>query len=303
LCFYKVPNRGLELLEEDEQNITYSKFEIDSEIRKYYKSCINDGSVNTGLFDSLKQTLSKLGGWPVLEGDRWKETNSSFQWYDMVLEMEAMGFYKHSMSIISYYIGYDLQNQGKKMLHLNMPLGDLPWVEQNETNTTIQNTTWTNTKWEHISDVLLPRDFGANIDTSRRDMNETRMLALEIWEVMLNATTYRTPYRPLAFMIDNKILDDKSIKIKASRIDTTLGNITFSLTNNASTNLTGHPPSWTTFMAKWLSRQNVTINDDMPIVLKDFQYLVEISRVLSKYQKKPRVLANYLLLILVLEEM
>ena len=108
-------------MEEEEQKMNYTRFEFDSEIRKYYKSCINDGSVSNTQFHSLKETLSKLGGWPVLGGDRWKGENSSFQWYDMVLKMESIGIYKHSLSIISYYIGDDIQNKGAKVLYLNLP--------------------------------------------------------------------------------------------------------------------------------------------------------------------------------------
>ena len=106
-------------MEEEEQDVNYTMFKFDTEVKKYYKSCINDGSVGNTGYDSLKGTLSKLGGWPVLEGNQWKRPNSSFQWYDMVLKMESLGFYKHSLSIFSYYIGDDFQNKGKKMLNLS----------------------------------------------------------------------------------------------------------------------------------------------------------------------------------------
>ena len=210
-------------MEEDEQTITYPVFKIDSEIRKYYKSCINDGDGNT-MVDSLKETLNKLGGWPVLEGDRWNGTNASFKWYDMVLKMEEMGFYQHSLSIISYYIGYDLENKEKKQLYLNMPLSDLPWVSTSEVVTS-------DLGWKYVSEKI-SEYFGPNVDVLKRDMNETRMLESDIMNAMNQASFYRYPYiGPLVAAVDNTIFDDRMTTIKSSRINTTLGNVFSSLTN------------------------------------------------------------------------
>ena len=96
-------------------------FTIDRNIRKLYKSCMNKALIEKRGTDPLKETLKRLGGWPVLEGDQWNGS-SSFKWYDQVLQMESFGSYHASLSIISYYIKDHPEEQGKRLIHLNMPL-------------------------------------------------------------------------------------------------------------------------------------------------------------------------------------
>jgi len=210
-------------MEEEEQEMNYTRFEFDSEIRKYYKSCINDGSVSNTQFHSLKETLSKLGGWPVLEGDRWKGENSSLQWYDMVLKMQSIGFYKHSLSIISYYIGDDIRNKGEKVLYLNLPPRNM-FLKQ------------TSTLWDNI--VNLAIEFGASSDIALRDMNETRMFELELTNAIDNLTAHRQLQGPLVITEGSRIFDDGILRvilslIKSTSMITTLGNVITSITNHA----------------------------------------------------------------------
>jgi hypothetical protein len=57
------------------------------------------------------------------------------------------------------------------------------------------------------------------------------------------------------------------------------------------------------FISNWLSPHNITINDGTPVMLKNVDYLIKISKVLSKYEYRPRVLANFLGFNMVYEDM
>ena len=125
---------------------------------------------------------------------------------------------------------------------------------------------------------------------------------------MDNLTAHRQLRGPLVITEGSRIFDDGILRvilslIKGTSMNTTLGNVINFITNNTANNLPGLPPSWTKFVNKWLSRHNVSIDDNVAIILKDFEYFVELSKILSKYENKPRVLANYLGLKLVLQEM
>ena len=42
--------------------------------------------------EPAKNLLNQIGGWPVLEGDNWNDSN--FTWYDQVYKMSAEGISK-----------------------------------------------------------------------------------------------------------------------------------------------------------------------------------------------------------------
>lgn len=62
--------------------------------------------------DPLMKILEKLGGWPVLEGDDWNE--SEFNWTDSVYRFRKMGYSVDYF--IDFSIGVDLKNSTKRII-------------------------------------------------------------------------------------------------------------------------------------------------------------------------------------------
>lgn len=59
--------------------------------------------------------LNKLGGWPVLEGDSWKDDN--FNWEQLVSK-----FKKESLPVVNFFdsgVISDLKNSSKRILYVN----------------------------------------------------------------------------------------------------------------------------------------------------------------------------------------
>lgn len=60
----------------------------------------------------LLDILRKLGGWPVLEGENWKE--SEFNWKDSVYKFRKMGYSVDYF--IDFSIGVDLKNSTTRII-------------------------------------------------------------------------------------------------------------------------------------------------------------------------------------------
>ena len=54
--------------------------------------------------DDLKEIVSRLGGWPVVEGDKW--SGDSFHWWDLSMRAAAEGLGTDRIISIGIKIGY-----------------------------------------------------------------------------------------------------------------------------------------------------------------------------------------------------
>ena len=269
-------------------------FTTDRNIRSMYKSCMNEDLIKKRGTYPLKEKLKQLGGWPVLEGDQWNG-NNSYKWYDQVLQMESLGSYHASLSIISYYMKDYPDKQGKKFIHLNMPLL-FPYRSRMPYPCDIDDIT---NEGELGVMIRLAIALGANNNTAKIEMEEARKFEAKL-SVAVNCEYDRVVVDDFAIFDDWK--QKAGISKPDSNITTTLGNVVSSLTNNSSASLPGYPPSWTKFISNWLSRHNVAINDDTPVILKNIEYFIKVSKVLSEYENNPRAVANLLVFRFALEE-
>ena len=261
-------------------------FTIDRNIRRLYKSCMNEDLIKKRGINPVKEKLKQLGGWPVLEGDQWNGDNS-YRWYDQVLQMESLGSYHASLSIISYYMKDYPDKQGKKVIHLNMPLL-FPYQRRLPEYCDIKDRTKED---EMIEMVWLAVKLGANNKTAKIEMEEARKFEVKL-SVAVNCESDRVVVDDYAIFDDWK--QQAGIAKPDTNITTTLGNVVNSLTNSSSGSLPGYPPSWTKFISNWLSRHNVSINDDTPVILKNVDYFIKVSKVLSEYENNSRAVANLL---------
>ena len=62
-----------------------------------YTSCMNSGKVQKDSLEDLKEIVSRLGGWPVLEGDSW-QGEQGFRWWKMSMRAAKEGLVTWQMN-------------------------------------------------------------------------------------------------------------------------------------------------------------------------------------------------------------
>ena len=93
-------------------------FESYKKAKKYYKLCMNEEKQNELGFKPLKDILSIVGGWPVLEGDGWK--GEDFNIWDQSINLKHMGLSSNYFS--SYFaILPDYKNTSQRVLYIYAP--------------------------------------------------------------------------------------------------------------------------------------------------------------------------------------
>lgn len=83
--------------------------------KNLYKACMNKTIIEQQGLDPLLNILRKLGGWPVLEGNQWNE--SEFNWKESVYKFRQMGYSVDYF--IDFSIGVDLKNSTKRTIDLD----------------------------------------------------------------------------------------------------------------------------------------------------------------------------------------
>lgn len=75
--------------------------------KKLYRTCMNESLIEEVGMEPLLSTLDKLGGWPVVHGDRWNE-NSEWNWTWTIKELRKYGY--SADSIFGFTVGGDWKN-------------------------------------------------------------------------------------------------------------------------------------------------------------------------------------------------
>lgn len=90
--------------------------------KNLYKSCMEKEAIENIGLDPIKQILKKLGGWPVLEGDSWKNFSANGQpyiWYEQVYKLRTMGY--SNDFLVDFSVTTDLKNSSWRVLDLDQP--------------------------------------------------------------------------------------------------------------------------------------------------------------------------------------
>lgn len=82
----------------------------------------NDGILELIVAETIEKTsendfrdiLQKLGGWPVLEGNGWNESN--FDWKKTDLKLRKMGY--NLNSFITFYVDLDWKNTSRRVIYV-----------------------------------------------------------------------------------------------------------------------------------------------------------------------------------------
>lgn len=69
--------------------------------KSYYKSCLDEEKQNTVGVASLKSILTKVGGWPILEGNDWNDTNYNI--WDQNIKLKHMGIFPNHFGSFSVH--------------------------------------------------------------------------------------------------------------------------------------------------------------------------------------------------------
>ncbi|XP_011257048.1 neprilysin-2 isoform X1 [Camponotus floridanus] len=83
--------------------------------KDFYKACMNKTAIEERGLRPLLDNLRKLGGWPVLDAERWNE--GDFTWKDAVYRFRKLGY------SVDYFIDFgvsvDLKNNSRRLIDLD----------------------------------------------------------------------------------------------------------------------------------------------------------------------------------------
>lgn len=231
-----------------EDGASKDDFESDRKLKRYYQSCTNNQLGEHIGVDPLKRMLTRLGGWPVLEGRLW-ENGPSFKWHDQLFKMQRIGFVDHQSAIIDYRIEYSrLVLRMPPVSHSDLwrcnnlrvegPLSDFKIAEL---FTDRSNATFKNVKIQQYYELMVKSavELGGNENISKQDFRETLLFMIQVNYV----GEYGTP------------------------VSTTIGKVNSFLGDSPRSPLPGHPPSWRSFFSNWLKPFDIDINDNLPVTL------------------------------------
>ncbi|KAI5630575.1 VLP3p-4, transcript variant X7 [Venturia canescens] len=91
-------------------------------VKDLYKICVNTTAIEAAGLGALHDQLKKLGGWPVLVGDAWKE--NEFNWQSTIYKFRKFG-YPYDV-LIGFGIVLDWENGTKRMIEIDEGTTRLP---------------------------------------------------------------------------------------------------------------------------------------------------------------------------------
>ncbi|XP_017775451.1 PREDICTED: endothelin-converting enzyme 1 isoform X2 [Nicrophorus vespilloides] len=80
-----------------------------------YQSCMNKTKIENEGLQPIKEIFSSIGGWPVLDGDNWKDED--FDWKQAVYNFRKVGYSVDYF--IDFSVGIDLKNSTKRIIDLD----------------------------------------------------------------------------------------------------------------------------------------------------------------------------------------
>ena len=107
-------NQKLRKIFEAESSATEPK--VYEHVRNYYHSCMNKETIEKNSFNELKEMVTKIGGWPVLEGEKWNGTN--FKWHELSIKASDEGM---DANFISIAIITDRNDTTKRIIDIGQP--------------------------------------------------------------------------------------------------------------------------------------------------------------------------------------
>ena len=109
--------RGHKLLEADDQDEDWELFRT---AKKFYRSCMDLDRLEELGVKPMLDSLMRLGGWPVVEGDEWNYWRIiKYQWWEQVYRASQGGFGKDN--IIKLTVETNGKDSTKRSIILDQP--------------------------------------------------------------------------------------------------------------------------------------------------------------------------------------
>ena len=86
-------------------------------VRNFYQTCMDTESIERFSVIDLREIVDRLGGWPVLQAEKWSAEN--FKWHDLSVKASDEGLSSDRM--ISIGIATDAKNSQKRILEFDQP--------------------------------------------------------------------------------------------------------------------------------------------------------------------------------------
>lgn len=83
--------------------------------KRLYQACMNKSLIEADGLTTIKEILKQLGGWPVLEGDKWSE--GDFDWRQSVYKFRKAGYSVDYF--IDFSVGIDLKNSTQRIIDVS----------------------------------------------------------------------------------------------------------------------------------------------------------------------------------------
>lgn len=245
--------RGRTLLEtpNDDKN----DFEVYKKARDHYKACINEEKLDDLGIKPVQYKLNDLGGWPILEGDKWD--GKDYKWWDQIYKMNKLGFTNDQL--VSFGTYSDAKNSSWRVLLLDQPsLGmSREYLIKGFEDKDVQH------YYNYMVETV--QLFGAEKAAAEQEMK-----AVLLFEIKLaNASAPREERRNVTKLYNPTTLAE----FKTGK---------------------GFPGCWTNFVQDLLTLEgvDVKVSGDEKVIIRDPGYFKNASGILKLADS--RVVANYL---------
>ncbi|XP_057330724.1 neprilysin-2-like [Microplitis mediator] len=159
--------------------------------KTFYDICMNETAIKENGLSPLLSKLNKLGGWPVLEGLKWKE--DAFHWTNSIYTLREMGYSFNYL--FSFAMDSDIRNNTNRVLILKLPYLGLnpPFLSKGLENQLVKDYK----KYSVDVAVLL----GADRGSAEREMNESLLFEIKLANLSLHETNnynFSKNYNPIS---------------------------------------------------------------------------------------------------------
>ncbi|XP_057331036.1 neprilysin-2-like [Microplitis mediator] len=174
-----------------EETVSPKTSKLQRLIKTFYDICMNETDIEENGLSPLLSKLNKLGGWPVLEGLKWKE--DAFHWTNSIYTLREMGY------SVNYLFGFlmdtDINNNTKRVLTLKLPYFGLfpPIITKGPENKLVKSYK------KYIIDLAVL--LGADRRSAKKELNESLSFEMKLANISLheiNNYSFANNYNPMS---------------------------------------------------------------------------------------------------------
>ncbi|KAK9888868.1 hypothetical protein WA026_001088 [Henosepilachna vigintioctopunctata] len=143
-------------------------------VKKLYSACMNETDIEINSVPALKNNLKKLGGWPVVEGNKWNP--DSFNWVDTLLKLKESGMV-YTM-LLDFPVELDNKNSSRRVLCVDQPFVPFESLKRGPRDNPVLNAAY-----KFMVDIAV--EFGAERKLAEREMEEALKFEMDMAKIMV----------------------------------------------------------------------------------------------------------------------